>query len=389
MNTARLRIYAAAFCMDATAYGAGLLLPIKALKSFDADPLELGLIGTIINATYTIVCILTGRLSDRIGSRSLYLPGAALVFAAALPIVYFSDSLADLYLAAPVLGVGLGFYWAPLEREMGEASGTRNLWKTAGTFNCVWAAGICMGCLLGPGLYDQLGFKAGVILLLALSGSALALLALPLRIEPRDKPDELKPAAVAPNSAHLLMVAWVANFSAYFAFIGITNQLPYIGEKHLGISVAMIGLLAFSINLARFGGFFTLRRLNGWNHSPAWLFAVQLAAAAALLTLSQVDNPVYYFVLLPLLGIFSSLSYSLSFYYGLTASARAGRNSGLHEAVLSLGLMLGPLACGAAARLLPDWPAVALAVAGAALLLALIAELIIMKIYRGRNELGG
>ena len=181
----------------------------------------------------------------------------------------------------------------------------------------------------------------------------------------------------------------MANFSAYFAFSGITYQLPYLGEKHLGIGVAMIGLLAFSINLARFGGFFTLRRLNGWNHSPAWLFAVQLAAAAALLTLSQAENPVYYFVLLPLLGIFSSLSYSLSSYYGLTASARAGRNSGLHEAVLSIGLMLGPLACGAAARLLPDWPAVALAVAGAALLLALIAELIIMKIYQGRNETGG
>ena len=206
MNTARLRIYAAAFCMDATAYGAGLLLPIKPQKSFHANPLELGLIGTTINATYTIVCILTGRLSDRVGSRSLYLPGAALVFAAALPIVYFSDSLADLYLAAPVLGVGLGFYWAPLEREMGEASGPRNLWKTAGTFNCVWAAGICMGCLLGPGLYDQLDFKAGVILLLALSGSALALLALPLRIEPGDKTDELKPVEAAPNSARLLLV---------------------------------------------------------------------------------------------------------------------------------------------------------------------------------------
>ena len=74
MSTSRLRICVAAFCMDATSYGAGLLLPIHALNKFDADPLELGLIGTIINATYTVVCWLSGRLSDRVGSRALYLP---------------------------------------------------------------------------------------------------------------------------------------------------------------------------------------------------------------------------------------------------------------------------------------------------------------------------
>ena len=389
MTTARLRIYAAAFCMDATAYGAGLLLPIRAMQSFDADPLELGLIGTIINATYTIVCVLTGRLSDRVGSRALYLPGAVIVFAAALPIIYFSNSLGDLYLAAPILGVGLGFYWAPLEREMGEARGPGSLWKTAGTFNCVWAAGICLGSYGGPGLYDWLGFKAGALLLLALSGLVLALLAPPLRIEPRPETGRRETIEASPNSAHLLLVAWVANFSAYFAFSGISNQLPYLGEKHLGIDVAMIGLLAFSINIARFGGFFTLRRLSGWNHSPSWLFLIQLVAATSLLVLCRGSNPVHYFILLPVLGIFSSLSYSLSFYYGLSVSSRAGRNSGLHEAVLSLGLMLGPLACGATAKALPSWPAVALAVAGAVILLALTAELIIMKINQGREQPGG
>ena len=388
MNTARLRIYAAAFCMDAASYGAFLLLPIGALKSFDANPLQLGLIGTIINATYTVVCIFTGRLSDRVGSRSLYLPGAAIVFAVALPIVYFSSSLGQLFLAAPILGVGLGFYWAPLEREVGEASGSRNLWKTAGTFNCVWAGGICLGTYLSPGLYDQLGFKAGVALLLVLSGSALALLAPPLRIEPRTEAEKPKAKETKPGDSRLLLVAWVANFSAYFAIIGITNQLPYLGEKHLGIDMAMVGLLAFSINLARFGGFFGLRRLSGWSYSPAWLFAIQLAAAGALLTLSRTSEPGYYFALPALLGIFSSLSYSLSFFYGLSIPSHAGKNSGLHEAVLSLGLMMGPLACGAAAQALPDWPAVALAVAGGALLLALAIELIIMKIYRGSKESG-
>ena len=388
MNTARLRIYAAAFCMDATSYGAFLLLPIGALKIFDADPLELGLIGTIINGTYTIVCILTGRLSDRVGSRALYLPGAVIVFAVALPIVYFSSSLGQLFLAAPILGIGLGFYWAPLERELGQASGSRSLWKTAANFNCVWAGGICLGTYLSPGIYEQLGFKAGVLLLLALSGSALALLAPPLRMEPPIENSKPEPIKDETGSAHLLLVAWVANFSAYFAIIGITNQLPYLGEKHLGINMAMVGLLALSINVARLGGFFTLRWFSGWNHSPGWLFATQLAAAGALLTLSQASDPACYFILLPVLGIFSSLSYSLSFFYGLTTPSRAGKNSGLHEAVLSLGLMTGPLVCGAAASALPDWPAVALAVAGGALLLALTVELTIMKIYRGRKEPG-
>ncbi len=388
MSTARLRIYAAAFCMDAAAYGANLLLPMQALKSFDAGPLEMGLIGTIIQATYTIVCILTGRLSDRVGSRALYLPGAAIVSLVAIPIIYFSDSLWGLYLAAPILGVGLGFYWAPLEREMGETSNRGNLWKTAATFNCVWALGICLGSYGGPELYNWLSFEAGTILLLALSGLALILLIPPLRIEPRPETDSGKTIETRTSSTHLLLVAWVANFSAYFAINGITNQLPYLGEKHPEIGLGMVGLLALSINLARFGGFFALRRLNGWNYSPAWLFLIQLLAATSLLVLSGANNLAHYFILLPLLGIFCSMSYSLSFYYGLSASSSAGRNSGLHEAVLSLGLMSGPLACGAAAWALPDWPAAALAVAGSMILLALLVELLIFKKYRGGRDGG-
>ena len=390
MSTARLRIYAAAFCMDATAYGANLLLPMRALKSFEADPLELGLIGTIIQASYTIVCLLTGRLSDRVGSRTLYLPGAAIVSVVALPIIYFSDSLGSLYLAAPILGIGLGFYWAPLERELGATSNPGNLWKTAATFNCVWALGICLGSYGGPELYNWLSFEAGTILLLALSGLALFLLLPPLRIEPLPETTGKRDAieAGATSSTHLLLVPWVANFSAYFAINGITNQLPYLGEKHLKIDLGMIGLLALSINLARFGGFFALRRLNGWNYSPAWLFLIQLLAAASLLVLSGANNLAHYFILLPLLGIFCSMSYSLSFYYGLAASSSAGRNSGLHEAVLSLGLMSGPLACGAAAWALPDWPAAALAVAGSMILLALLVELLIFKKYRGGRDGG-
>ena len=387
MSTARLRIYAAAFCMDAAAYGANLLLPMRALKSFDAGPLELGLIGTIIQATYTIVCILTGRLSDRVGSRTLYLPGAAIVSLVAIPIIYFSDSLWGLYLAAPILGLGLGFYWAPLEREMGEASKPGNLWKTAGTFNCVWALGICLGSYGGPELYSWLSFEAGTILLLALAGLALFLLLPPLRIEAHPgTSDSLEVIEAGTGSKHLLLVAWIANFSAYFAINGITNQLPYLGEKHLKIGLGMVGLLALSINLARFGGFLTLRRLQGWNYSPAWLFLFQLLAATSLLLLSGADSLAHYFILLPLLGIFCSLSYSLSFYYGLAASSKAGRNSGLHEAVLSLGLMSGPLACGTAAWALPDWPAAALAAAGSLILLALLVELLIFKKFQGSKH---
>ena len=106
-------------------------------------------------------------------------------------------------------------------------------------------------------------------------------------MEPPIENSKREPIKVETGSAHLLLVAWVANFSAYFAIIGITNQLPYLGEKHLGINMAMVGLLALSINVARLGGFFTLRWFSGWNHSPGWLFAAQLAAAGALLTLSQ------------------------------------------------------------------------------------------------------
>ena len=89
---------------------------------------------------------------------------------------------------------------------------------------------------------------------MVLSGLALIFLLPPLRIQPRPETDSEETLEVGTGGAHLLLVAWVANFSAYFAINGITNQLPYLGEKHLGIDLGMVGLLALSLNLARFGG---------------------------------------------------------------------------------------------------------------------------------------
>jgi MFS family permease len=66
----------------------------------------------IFAAALTVSAVICGRASDRTGRRKPFVFGAAAVVAAALAMLAFTSTLPAFYLAAVVMGVGIGAYFA-------------------------------------------------------------------------------------------------------------------------------------------------------------------------------------------------------------------------------------------------------------------------------------
>ena len=374
----RIRLYAASFTVDAVYFGFGILLPVHARQTFDAAPTTLGALGTTSMLTYALTCVFTGRWSDRIGSRPLYLGGLGGLAFVSIPAAYIAPNLSLLFVASILFHISLGLFWPPLERELSLLSQRRTLARSVGTFNCTWAAGICIGGLGGTSSYERLGFGWGAAVFAALTAAALAILQAPMtRLDPATRSDgEEEGEEDAPSSGRVrlfLRIGWAANFSAYFATQGISYLFAHI-RTELGFTIERMGMLLLAINLPRFATFLALRRLEGWRYSFRWLATLQAIAAVSLIGLSLLETVPAFLLLLPALGMFAGLSYTSSFYYGLGVEAREGTNSANHELFLSLGATLGPLACGLVAELSPDWPGSILAFCGGVILVALLVE---------------
>jgi len=375
----RVRLYAASFVVDAVAYGFKILVPVVAQEHFDAGPVMLGLLGTASMLVYAAVCLLSGRLSDRFGSRALYLGGLAVVLAVALPLALVASSLAILFVASALFDGGLGLFWPPLERELSFTSPREHLARTVGTFNCTWAAGICLGGIGGASFYARLGYTSGIALFAGLIAASLVILAARLARAPPSSSvarEELESESRdARRVAFFLRLGWVANFAAYFAMQGIAYLFPHL-RAQIGFSIEKMGVFLLAITLPRFLAFVALRRLSSWHFSLAWIVVVQSLAGSALVVLSLLTHAEWAFLLLlPALGAFGGLSYSASFYYGLRVPSREGTNSGVHELFLSLGATAGPLACGLVASAAPEWPGAIFAFCGAVILAFLGVEL--------------
>jgi hypothetical protein len=123
-----------------------------------------------------------------------------------------------------------------------------------------------------------------------------------------------------------------------------------------GWSVAWAAAILCAKEMGRFAAFWVCRRSSAWHYSLAWLTALQLSGGIVLIFCGFVRDPFLLFVLFFFPGIYAGLSYYSSIYYGLNLRSEEGKKSGIHETILAVGLVLGPLVCGVAGKYFPAWP---------------------------------
>lgn len=147
----------------------------------------------------------------------------------------------------------------------------------------------------------------------------------------------------AVRSRHLLHMAWVGNAMAYVAIqvlIPVLPTLVKIADVSPGVQTSV---LISAWTFCRVVGFAVTWRWTAWHYSVRWMvgtFALLLGTFVVMLVLPKC---------VPLLlaaevifGLCSALMYASSLYYAMHVSSGAGGHAGMHEALIGLGVAVGP-----------------------------------------------
>jgi MFS family permease len=334
------RLFVAAFLTDSALYLAFAALPFRAIE-LGAGPSRLGILPTLYAGAYMCCASVAGRLSDRMPRLALARVACAL-FVLGCAGIAASPTLPVLFLAIPVLGLALAFFWSPVQAELADRFHGGGLAGAVSTFNVSWSlgkgAGLFVGGLLTEALRPQsalLFAGAPVLVTLAILPRASSMASARAAAN--------APAAREPDRATtFLRLAWLTNAIAF----GVGSTMNVHAPKYLlahGAGPSAFGVLIGSVFLAQTATFAALR-----THRPrprTLVVAYVLAAGTLAAFLSAPTQNLRWAAALPL-GIALGLAYQSSIHTSLDRATGRGRAAGLHEMILGAGSSSLPLAGG-------------------------------------------
>src|SRR5512139_3480819 len=145
-------IKAAPFGMD-LAFNIYYLAAPLLLIQLKANPVELGLVGTITSSVHMAMSHFMGHLSDRLGRRRLII-AAPVIFATSCLFVILAGRI-GVILALSALNVfAMSIYWPSLEAWVADRQTGSELARNIGSFNLSWTAATLIGPVLSGFLYD-------------------------------------------------------------------------------------------------------------------------------------------------------------------------------------------------------------------------------------------
>ena len=319
------------------------------LIDLKANPVQLGLVGTLASLIHMVMAHLMGHLSDRLGRRRLIIAAPLIFFTTCLLMTQAREIWIILALSV-VNGLCLSIYWPSLQAWIADRQTGTGLARDIGNFNLSWTAATLAGPILSGSLYrlyPRLPFfvAAGIALMLFLlvfTSVHESRLHSAEKTEPTD-------AETSNWRRSFLYAAWVANFASWFVIGNARYQFPKLARE-LNIPPHIIGLLLGFLGFALFSGFFLLRRTDRWHFTRDYLLGAQILALVGILLIIVSNEPTLFALAFVMIGLSSSVTYYSSLYYAVHLLKKKGRGTGLHESILGGGAVLGPILGGVAAQ---------------------------------------
>jgi MFS family permease len=144
-TTARIAPFAMDFVFSIYYLAAPLLL-----IDLQANPIQLGLVGTLASSIHMGMAHLMGHLSDRLGRRPLIIAAPVILLISCILMTQVGS--VSMILALSVFnGLGLSIYWPSLQAWIADhptGTGQRGLARDVGTFNLSWTAATLAGPIL-------------------------------------------------------------------------------------------------------------------------------------------------------------------------------------------------------------------------------------------------
>ena len=316
----------------------------------------LGVLMAVTTAFFVVLAIPFGRLSDRIERRYVLYAACLVLGAVSMGLPRCRNSV-HLMLIFPGIGISMALFWPAYEAWLAEREGGGKLIQRVMLFNLFWSIGITLGPAFSSYLYgDADPFKpfylAGAMVLLTL-GTIIANSWQTSDALKTDSSSEIaaEPAETLyppqPVRTIYLNIARCANFTSWFT-LGVLRRLAPKLTKEMGMMPSTFGNLMLTL-----GGVQTLAFLVlGTGYSTRWhyrfspMLIVQMLAILCFLGIWKIQNTLLWVFAFGIIGISAAFTYFSSLYYGLDRHVDKGNKSGWHEAILGLGILLGPLLGG-------------------------------------------
>ncbi len=344
----RLMIRVAPFGMDLVLSGYILAAPLLLIE-LKANPVELGLVGSITAGVHMLLAHRMGPLSDRFGRRRLILLGP-LLFALSCLFAAMTNQVKVILLLSALNGLCLSLFWPPLQAWVADLQTDSGLARDIGTLNMAWTASHLIGPIvsgflfaLSPKLPFLFAASLSFILFLFSYGSIHDRAG---TTKAKEHVTETSPQAWQKS---FLYSAWTANFLSWFILGNARYQFPKLA-RGLGSSPQTVGLLIGCLGFSLFLGFFLLRESDLWHFRRRYLFGAQALAAGGLLMIYFSRSPIFFALALFLIGLSASVTYYSSLFYAIRLSTQKGRGTGFHESILSIGALAGPILGGLGAN---------------------------------------
>jgi MFS transporter, DHA1 family, multidrug resistance protein len=343
----RIVFLVAPFGMDLVLGAYSLAAPLL-LIDFKANPIELGLVGSIMSGVHMVLAHRMGPFSDRFGRRRLIL-AAPVLFALSCLIASITNRITVFLMLSALNGFCLSLFWPPFQAWVAERRTGSGLARDIGTLNLAWTAA-CVGAPVFSGflfsLQPRLPFLFAAVLSIGLF--ILSYSSIHDRKEAAPETESHEHRETPARRKNFLYAAWIANFMSWFLLSNTRFQFPKLARE-LGNSPVVVGTLVSCLGFSLFLGFFLLRSSSHWHFRRRYLFGAQALGAAAALALSAATSPLWFGLGLMLIGFSASVTYYSSLLYSVQLSPEKGKGTGRHESILSVGALMGPALGGVAA----------------------------------------
>jgi predicted MFS family arabinose efflux permease len=332
----------------------------------------------LITALYGFVYMFSAWYAGRIARKHGYMRllrfgfggmGVAMVCGGLIPHAFGYSRGAEIMQFAIVVAwtMSMCFTWPTLQSLVSQGESPEELPRTAGIYNIVWASAAAVAYLTGGALFQWIG---GEVLTFWLPAAIHAVqLVLLRRCQRSDAPghspasaaavpvastQELNPRPIS-KARGFLMLAWIANPFAYIAIYGVLPVIPNLTNS-LGLDAATAGVVCSVWFWTRLTAFVWFWLWPGWHYRFGWLlgaFITLIASFAAILLIPHVWTLVLAQIVF---GLAVGLIYYSSLYYSMDTGASKGKEGGIHEAAIGLGIFLGPAAGVSALQIFPHQP---------------------------------
>ena len=356
----------------------------------------LGILMAVTTAFFVVLAIPFGRLSDRIERRYVLYAACLVLGAVSIGLPRCRNSV-HLMLIFPGIGISMALFWPAYEAWLAEREGGGKLIHRVMLFNLFWSIGITLGPAFSSYLYgDANPFKpfylAGAMVLLTL-GTIIANSWQTSDALKTDASSEIaaEPAETLyppqPVRTIYLNIARCANFTSWFT-LGVLRRLAPKLTKEMGMVPSTFGNLMLTLGGVQTMAFLILGTgySTRWHYRLAPMLIVQLLAALSFLGIWRLQHTLLWIFAFGVIGVSAAFTYFSSLYYGLDRHVDKGNKSGWHEAILGLGILLGPLLGGILADSRFGTQSPYLLCAGATVIAILVEIFIVSKIPKPSGD---